>query len=233
MALSKARIEILDKEAINAAVGLTEFIDVEFNPTDYTLAKSAQIAEIGIPGLDSPLLQFIRGQNEKLTLDLFFDTTSFGLDEDSAVDVRKHTNSIYQLVKIQPATHAPPRLRFNWGSLCFKSIVESVQQKFTLFSPAGIPLRAVLSVSFREYKTLEDQLRELNLQSPDRTKRRVVKEGDTLNRISAEEYKDPHQWRLIAKYNAGVLPSLLRLVPGTILIIPPIDLPWLAEETWS
>src|SRR5262245_35992027 len=152
MALTKAKIQILDKDAINSDRGLTEFIDVEFNPTEYTIAKGAQIAEIGIPGLDSPILQFIRGQNEKLTLELFFDTTSSGLGESGAVDVRTKTNSIYQLVKIQPKTHAPPRILFIWGSLSFKAIVESVQQKFTLFNPAGKPLRAVLSVAFREYK---------------------------------------------------------------------------------
>ena len=228
MALSKARIQILDKDAINSDRGLTEFIDVEFNPTDYTLAKSAQIVEIGIPGLDSPILQFIRGQNEKLTLDLFFDTTSSGLDESGAVDVRSRTKSIYQLVKIQPETHAVPRILFIWGGLSFKSIVESVQQKFTLFSPAGIPVRAMLSVVFREYKTLQDQLTELNLQSPDQSKRRIVREGDTLNRIAAEEYNDPHQWRVIADSNSDVLTSPLHLIPGTVLIIPPLELPGLS-----
>ena len=37
-------------------------IPVQFNPTEYTLAKGAQIAEIAIPGIDSPILQFVRGQ---------------------------------------------------------------------------------------------------------------------------------------------------------------------------
>jgi nucleoid-associated protein YgaU len=224
MPFTKARIQILDKEAVDPKRGLREFIDVEFNPTEYSLAKSAQIAEIGIPGLDSPVLQFIRGQNEKLTLELFFDTTASGLGETGVTDVRSLTQSIYQLVKIQPKTHAPPRIMFVWGSLSFKAIVESVTQKFTLFNPTGIPLRATLSVSFREYKTLPDQLAELNLQSPDHTKRRVVRQHDTLNRIATEEYKDPHQWRLIALNNAQVLSSFRRLVPGTVLIVPPIEL---------
>ena len=221
----KAKIQILDKEAIDEKRGLPEFIEVEFNPTEYTLAKSAQIAEIGIPGLDSPILQFIRGQNEKLTLDLFFDTTSSGLAEAGAVDVRAQTGSIYQLVKIQPKTHAPPRVLFIWGSLSFKAIVESVTQKFTLFNPAGLPLRATLSVAFREYKSLQDQLTELNLQSPDQTKRRTVRQGETLSGIAAEEYNDPGLWRVIADLNRAVLPSVLRLVPGTVLEIPPLTLP--------
>src|SRR5688572_32593262 len=114
MALVKAVIEVLDRKAVDPPKGLLPYLPVQFNPTEYTLEKGAQIAEIAIPGIDSPILQFIRGQNERLTLDLFFDTTEFGMDE-VAVDVRLRTNAFYQLVKIQPKTHAPPRIRFTWG----------------------------------------------------------------------------------------------------------------------
>jgi len=216
-------IQVLDSQAIDASRGLPEYFEVQFNPTEYTLNKGAQIAEIAIPGLDSPILQFIRGQNEKLTLDLFFDTTLGGMDE-SARDVRDLTKSIYQLVKIQPATHAPPRILFYWGrGLSFKAIVESVQQKFTLFSPLGIPLRATLSVSFREYKTLEEQIKELNAKSSDHTKRRVVKRGETLSKIAGDEYQDPNEWRRIADANPAETVDLRRLVPGTVLEIPPSE----------
>jgi nucleoid-associated protein YgaU len=215
MSLAKAEIRVLDGDAVDP-------IKVQFNPTEYTLNKGAQIAEIAIPGLDSPILQFIRGQNEKLTLDLFFDTTEHGMGE-AAKDVRDLTKPVYQLVKIQSKTHAPPRIRFTWGeSLSFKAIVESIQQKFTLFNPLGIPLRATLSVTFREYKTLKEQLEELKLESADHTKRRVVQRGDTLSRIAAEEYKDPREWRHIADANNITKPR--QLVPGTVLVIPPLDL---------
>lgn len=223
MAFTKALIEVLDKEAIDESRGLKKKFEVLFNPTEYTLSKGAQIAEINLPGIDSPLLQFVRGQNEKLTLDLFFDTTSSGMDENAA-DVRDLTKGFYQLVKIQPKTHAPPRIKFLWGrGLSFNAIVESVQQKFTLFNPLGVPLRATLTVSFREYKTLEDQLKELNLQSADHTKRRMVRKGDTLNRIAAEEYGDPDLWRLIADQNESIVPNPRKLTPGTVLEIPPTD----------
>jgi hypothetical protein len=216
MSFTQARIELLDRVAAIPQ----GYIDVPFNPTEYTLNKGAQIAEIAIPGIDSPILQFIRGQNEKLTLDLFFDTTADGMGE-SATDVTELTNQIYQLVKIQPDTHAPPRIRFTWGSLSFKAIVESVQRKFTLFNPLGTPLRATLSVTFREYKTLEEQIAELNLQSADHTKRRVVQRGETLSGIAAEEYDDPGAWRYIAQENAIANPR--KLVPGSVLKIPPLD----------
>src|SRR3546814_7156348 len=137
-------------------------------------------------GIDSPILQFVRGQNETLTLDLFFDSTEDGMDE-SARDVREQTRSIYQLVKIQPKTHAPPRIRFRWGAgISFKAIVERVEQSFELFAPTGVTLRATLSVTFREYKTLEEQLQELKLESPDHTRRLEVRPGDTLRLIAQD-----------------------------------------------
>lgn len=223
MALTKAIIEILDDDAVDPSRGLTKTFEVQFNPTEYSLAKGAQIAEIAIPGIDSPVLQFIRGQNEKLTLDLFFDATADGLGE-AAADVRDLTEPFYQLVKIQPKTHAPPRIRFTWGQgLSFKAIVESVSQKFNLFNPVGVPLRATLSLTFREYKTLEEQLEELNLQSSDHTRRHVVERGETLSGIAARLYRDPREWRRIADANPLAAADPTRLVPGTTLIVPPID----------
>ncbi len=223
MPLIKAIIEVLDRQAIDLKRGLPRFIPVQFNPPDLTFNKSAQLAEIAIPGLDSSIQQFIRGQTEKLTLELFYDTTDLGMGE-AALDVRLATNSIYQLVKIQPKTHAPPRIRFIWGlGLSFEAITESVQQKFTLFNPLGIPLRATVSVTLREYKTLEKMIAELNPQSPDHTKRRVVKRGETLSKIASEEYADADQWRRIADANPDAAANPRRLEPGMVLEIPPAD----------
>jgi hypothetical protein len=220
MSLQKAVIEIDPRDR---GPNLPPRITVQFNPAEYSLSKGAQIAEIAIPGIDSPILQFVRGQNEKLTLELFFDTTQGGMGEDPVQDVRDLTTPVYQLVKIQGNTHAPPRIRFVWGKgLSFRGIVESIQQKFTVFNPHGIPLRASLAVTFREYKTLEEQLSELNLQSSDHSKERVVRLHDTLSRIAYEEYGDSSQWRQIAldPANATLLTDLRRLVPGTRLSIP-------------
>jgi nucleoid-associated protein YgaU len=225
MALAKATIEIIDpdKAAIDAGRGVISPIIVQYNPTELSFDKKSQIAEIAIPGLDSPIQQFVRGQTERLTVELFFDVTDGGLGE-SSKDVRTLTDPLYQLVKIQPTTHASPRIRFTWGhGLSMKAIVDGVTRKFTLFSPLGIPLRATVTLSLREYKTLEEQLADLKLASPDHTKTRAVKRGDTLAQISGEEYDDPTLWRLIANANPAIAANPLRLVPGTVLTIPALD----------
>jgi len=82
-------------------------MDVAYNPTEYTLTKTNQWAEIPVPGLDSPLIQFIRGQSETLSLDLFFDSTDDGTGDD-ATPVTEKTDAFYQLIKIESESHAPP-----------------------------------------------------------------------------------------------------------------------------
>lgn len=216
--------------------GEMDFIPVQFNPTEFSLEKGAQIAEIGIAGLDTPLLQFVRGQDEKLTVDLFFDTTEDGMGA-GATSVTTYTDPIYQLVKIEPKRHAPPICSFIWNDKFpgndvsvnlgnqkrneFQCVVESVRQKFTLFSPEGIPLRATVSVTLREYKTLDQQLHQLNLTSPDRTHSHVVQRGDVLTSIAALYYRRPGEWRPIAAANAIEDPR--RLISGAFLRIPPIQ----------
>jgi hypothetical protein len=202
-------------------------IEVQFNPEKYSLTKGVQVAEIDIPGLDSPVLQFVRGQNEKITLELFYDTTGSGM-VNGPQDVRQQTVKIYDLLKINSETHAPPRCKLSWGdagqlfsfgsSLPSRCVVESVNEEFSLFSPSGIPLRAKLNVTFREYKTIEEQLAEKPKHSPDHTKVRTVQRGETLSYIAWTVYGDPTQWRQIADANNLANPRLL--VPGAQLLIP-------------
>ena len=216
-----------------------EPIELQYNPTELSWDKGVQIAEIAIPGLDAPLQQFVRGQAEKLTLELFFDSTDRGMGK-GAVSVTTRTDRIYQLIKIEPTRHAPPICTFIWndqfpgsslngnsGSSAsgnqrrngFKCIVESVKQKFTLFSPEGVPLRATLSVALREYKTLDEQLAHLNLSSPDRTHSHVIQSNDTLSGVAALFYRRSGDWRFVADANGIEDPR--RLTVGTFLTIPP------------
>ncbi len=219
MALAKLTIKCADTPSS------FDDILVMFNPERYSLSKGVQLAEIAIPGLDGPLLQFVRGQNEKITMELFFDTTERGL-VDNVRDVREETGKIYRLLKINPETHAPPRCLLLWGNQLFsygsnlspRCLVESVNEEFQLFSPGGVPLRAKLAVTFREYKTLADDLKETPRHTSDRTKVVVVQRRQTLSQIAWLEYGDAGKWRPIADKNQLANPRLLP--PGTRLVIP-------------
>ena len=93
---------------------LLEFVEVQFNPTELVFNRAVQTAEIAIPGLDSPLLQFVRGQSETLTIDLFFDTTESGMGA-GATSVTTLSDRVYELTKIEPDGHAPPVVAFLWN----------------------------------------------------------------------------------------------------------------------
>jgi hypothetical protein len=198
-----------------------------FNPERYTVAKSVQYAEIGIPGLDSPILQYVRGQNEKVTLELFFDTTDYGMTDD-VHDVRVETKKVYALTKVDSETHAPLRFLLEWGEAEHLSsydwrtppwmVMESVSHEFTLFSPSGMPLRAKLSTVMREAWTIEEQLTETPRHSSDRTKVRRVQRGQSIVQLADAEYSDPREWRAIAEENEIDNPRFLE--PGVTLIIP-------------
>lgn len=207
--LEKAFIQVLD-----AQLKIKDTVPVLFNPTEYSMEKSNEFASINIPGLESPLLQFSRGNLETLSMDLFFDS----YEENK--DVREYTSKVTDLMKIDPAIHAPPVLKFVWGSPIFTCVLARATKKFTLFSPKGIPLRATLSVTFNEYKT-EISLKEKPLESSDRTKIYRLIEGDSLWSIAAREYGDPDLWRAIANHNHIENPRLLET--GQEIAIPPLD----------
>ncbi len=207
-------------------------ITVQYNPTEFTLEKAAQYAAVAIPGLDQPVIQFVRGDSEKLGLELFFDTTVDGTGAD-ATPVTTLTDPFYRFIKIDPELHAPAIYRLTWGEAfpntaagrdtdalhVFDCVVESVSRQFTLFNSEGVPLRATITLSLVQYRTLEEQLQELNLQSADHTRIHVVRQGETLPQIAYDAYRNPARWRLIAEHNRLLNPR--QLAAGTILELPP------------
>src|SRR5260370_914423 len=102
MGLTKARITVESSG---------QRIDVQFNPEEYSLNKDNNFASQAIPGLSSPLLQFVHGNMRTLDMELFFDTTQ------DRTDVRDQSNKVVDLLKIDSDLHAPPVLLVSWASL--------------------------------------------------------------------------------------------------------------------
>lgn len=190
----------------------TDRIDVLFNPNEYVMESSNQYSWQTIPGLSQPIAQFISGEATTLTMDLFFDSY------EKRTDVRKHTIQIAGLLDVDKDLHAPPLCKFVWGTLQFKGVVEKVSQKYTMFLDSGIPVRATLNVTFKAVQSITEQFKHIPRQSADRTKQRMIKQGDQLWHIAAEEYEDPGMWREIARANGIENPK--RLESGTVIKIP-------------
>lgn len=194
----------------------SERAKVIFNPAEYSLEKGNQFSSAPLPGLSNPVLSFVNGDADVLTMELFFDTYT----DRGGTDVRDETNKIARLLEIDPTLHAPPPVRFVWGKLRFKAVIERLTQRFTMFREDGVPVRATLNVTFKEYRTIDDQLTKNPFESSDWSKRRVVAQGDRLSLIAAIEYGDPGVWRVIADENDIDNPRLL--APGVEIRLPPL-----------
>jgi len=189
-----------------------------FNPTDYQINKQNTFQEVPIPGLNAPPIQFVRGGSEKLTFDAMLDTS------DDMSDVRKWVKPLRGLMAINPEVHAPPVVKFVWGTekeFDFVGVIESLNITYTLFAESGYPVRAKCSFALKQYTTVEEQRTQTQKHSPDVEKTYVVVRGDTLSGIAARAYGDPAPWRNIARANGIADPRTLE--PGRVLTIPRLE----------
>jgi len=186
--------------------------EVLFNPTQYSVDKGNTIAQAAIPGLEAPILQYVHGNMRTLSMELFFDSY------EEEYDITEDTDQIYDLLYLDPSTHAPPICDLTWGTFQFRGVLDHVSGKFTLFLADGTPVRATLTVVFNEFIDVDVLVQEQPTESADHRKTRLVKSGDRIDNIAAEEYGDPAKWRPIAEANDLDDPS--QLDPGYVLIIP-------------
>lgn len=188
-------------------------IPFKFNPTDYKLQKGNNFSEIAIPGLESPPIQFVRGGAEKLSVEVLVDSS------DTLKDVRTlYVDKLRALMNLNIELHAPPILRFVWDRQIFVGVLEGLDVSYILFTPEGVPLRAKLGVTMKEYRPAAVQVKERPTASPDFDKTWVVRSSDTLSSIAGAVYRDSSQWRKIADANDIVDPR--RLTPGQVLSLP-------------
>lgn len=206
---------------------------VDYAPAELAFSKTAQFAEIAIPGLEQPLLQFVRGDAETLNMELFLDSTENGTGGD-AVAVTDKVEAFHKLVAISGELHTPPLVRVFWGDNFpgtamgdtekagehFTAVILSVARRFTLFNPDGKPLRATVSIALKHYATVAEQVAAINYRSPDHTRIHVVSEGETLPLIAHDAYEDARKWRVIADHNG--LSNVREIAPGTTLELPPL-----------
>jgi hypothetical protein len=152
--------------------------------------------------------------------------------------VTKLTDPLYRLVRQEggtPGKKSPPVCWFAWGSRGFpgsvassdpttdrrdgfKCVVETVTQRFTLFSPDGVPLRAIVTLSLREFTSTCEQARKSGETGGGGTQTHVVKQNETISQVAAMLLGDPKEWRKIA--DASGVAGAGAPSPGTVLNVP-------------
>ena len=213
---------------------------VLYNPESYVQMKNVMYMQDPLLGADAPIVQFHSGSAEALSFELFFDSLSAGSEvgggasdklkfaansllpsAGNSIDVRDYTKKIYELTGIEAKVHRPPELKIEWSSLQFKGFLASCVQRFTKFDEKGQPVRAVLQCQFIEHRDIQHLFVKNPLESPDTTKYRTVRQGDSLWAFAANEYGDASQWRRIAWANGITNPRKLR--SGDTLVLPAIE----------
>lgn len=206
-------------------------IEVLFNPNRVEINKVGWTQGFG--GNLTPA-----EQPATLSLELFFDTSLVGLkssdlgvftspipslsllsDVTIIKDVRDYTKQIYSLTeKKGDLGNRPPICQLVWGmnTVLFQGVLKQLTKSYTRFLADGKPVRATLNCSFEEWEPPETKQKKLN---PIDDPIRIVKRGETLSSIAAEEYNDPSLWRVIAAANK--LNNPRKLTPGQRLTVPP------------
>lgn len=182
---------------------------VLYNPQQIQLSRvGGNILEGQLVGGDMP---------STLIIELFFDTT---LGKFGSEDVQKYTKPIYNLTRKKGNLDRPPLCRLNWGkgyAWFLEGFLKQVTKTLTHFLEDGTPVRARLNCTFEEWVPLEYLKKN---QNPIDDPIRIVRRGETLSSIAAEEYNDPSLWRLIAEVNKINNPRTI--FPGQVLTVPPL-----------
>jgi hypothetical protein len=193
---------------INTKTG--ERITVMYNPEQFTLDQGNDFAEVGIPGLNAPPIQYVRGKGRTLSMELFFDTYEQG------ADVRQFTDPVVGLLDKLPDTHAPPVLLFVMGQFTFRCVLMEAGQRFSMFLRDGTPVRSTLNVRFHEYVEADVAVERGVFIGPPALFN--VIQGQTVSAIAGQVYGDPSRWREIADENNIADP--FHPPPGQPLVIP-------------
>jgi nucleoid-associated protein YgaU len=204
-----------------------ERVSVLFNPEEYTVNRDVQYAQIAVPGLSAPIVQFVHGNAQTLEMELFLDTLERNAQAAAGSDVRELVRKISSLMDIEPTVHAPPPLLFTWASLSFTCVLVRASQRFIMFRPDGTPVRARVQVTFSEFRNVDMEAKEVKRQTADYSKLHTVAEGDSLASIAWREYGRATAWRPIALRNEIDDPR--RLEVGEVLVLP--RLPFRDRET--
>jgi nucleoid-associated protein YgaU len=194
----------------------TSRLTVLYNPEEYTISKDNNFAVQGVPGLGSPIVQFVNGNQRTLEVELFFD--SYDTPDLPKVDVRVQTAPVVRLMEIDSETHAPPVLVVQMASLELRCVLSRVSERFVMFMPNGVPVRARLGCTFIETLDPAQEAKAANLQTSQYSKAHVLMPGETLSDVAGALYRDPAQWRAIAVAND--ISDPLEVESGTSLRVP-------------
>lgn len=193
------------------------------NPESYTQSVQIEYAEKQAQGTSGNTNNYSHTQPRTLQFDFLLDRTgALGNISTGLIGV---TPDILHFKKLaldyEGDIHRPRYLKLIWGTLLFDCQLQSLDIEHKIFSPQGLPLRAVLKTTFIEVTESTKRSALENRSSPDLTHVRTVKEGDTLPLMTYRIYGDAKYYLEVARING--LTNFRKLEAGTELVFPPIE----------
>lgn len=224
---NKAKIVITDEKG-----NTTDTIFVQFNPSQYTITDRPVYSERERSKEDEPAVNYNGSQLSTLSVQLIFNSAEFTSIEslvgsakslftgEKSKDITETIDKITDLTRIDGDKHMPPKCTFVWGSLFFAGHVESVGVTYTMFDQSGKPISALVNLTMRGFNDPPSS-RQSPMQSPDRSKSRIMTEDANIWGMADREYGDVREWRRIAEANDIMNP--LDIPVGSMLRVPSIN----------
>ena len=180
-------------------------IEVHFNPEtlDITYTNTVQKGNRNQPA------QVVNETTAKLSMELVYDTSMKG------TDVRADTHKIASMM--DPAQQTPRRRNaaevkvpaiviFQWGTVLFEGYIDSYKERVEFFSPEGVPLRAVVTLSLtqqqRSFSPVQGRTNQRNgdLSSDSNAQVKQLGQKDNLTK-TAGNLGDTNSGKQVAKDN--------------------------------
>ena len=165
-----AAVNVIAKEAENPAKVIIGSLDggpsveAQFNPKELEVTRSVPWSKTNEANKSNSKqkqtqgihLEFTGAEGRSLTLELLFD--GYEPTGGRSVDVVQKIKDLETLASVrEPGSKKeelkrPHRCVLVWGSVLprFNCVIESLATKYTMFSPAGVPLRATCTVKLKE-----------------------------------------------------------------------------------
>lgn len=228
MNLAKLEIRSYDDRNFREKDTHTTFL-VPINPESFTKNFKIDLDTRRGHGNQGSEIRYKSTVPEELRLEFVLDGTGtmegYGGEKEAYKDKPVHDQLkefLKCVYKFKGEIHRPRFLIVYWGSeIKFRCILSNLDINYTLFDPAGHPLRVKINATFLNYKAREEQLADQRNSSPDLTHYRKVEQSDRLDLMTHRIYKDSKYLMQLAKVNS--LTSIRNVQPGLDLYFPPFD----------
>jgi nucleoid-associated protein YgaU len=190
---------------------------VPFNPETFTISNEIEYVAEPIAGKTGSVNKFKQIKEREFSFDIFLDGTGASGPK---LPVFALIKAFEVSMGVVGNLHRPSFFLLTWAGRVLKAVLNKYTINYTLFSPSGMPLRAVISTEWKESVSQDGREKLLNLLSPDVTHNHTVLAGENLSQLSYKTYNEEKYYMEVARTNN--LDNVRNLTPGQNLELFPL-----------